>query len=173
MMTDTVRITRVLTLEERWQMNEDAMARGFYRDDRRIFLPGMAWYKPYWFDPKGEWAAFCDAHPERNLARDPMIEGRPENPDKKGSIRSGNFLSPHYWRDWADKRAPICVVCPNGEQWEPDRWSSNGTGWTVTGDLPNVTCSPSIVAEGYHGFLRAGEFTADLENRGPRGIPRS
>jgi hypothetical protein len=82
------------------------------------------------------------------------------------------FLSVHYWRDWSDKRPPICVVCPNGEWWEVDRKSSNGEGWIVTGELPTITCSPSIVVDGYHGFLRAGEFTPDLEGRGPGGTPR-
>jgi hypothetical protein len=165
-MSDLVRITRVLTFAERVQMNEDAVARGLYRDDRRVFTPGMAWYQPFYFDAKGELAAFAAANPDKGYRGEAMIKKRPADPNVRG------FLSPHYWRDWADKRAPICVVCPNGEQWEIDRWSSNGTGWTVTGDLPNITCAPSIVVDGYHGFLRNGEFTADIEGRGPRGIAR-
>ncbi len=82
-------------------------------------------------------------------------------------------LSIHYWKDWSHIRPPICVVCPNGEQWEIDRKSSNGTGWTVKGEWPNLTCSPSIVVEGYHGFLKDGLFTADTEGRGPNGRARA
>lgn len=149
----TVRIVRVLSFAEYVEMGEAAVARSFYRNDKRVFVPGMAWYQPFYYDPLGEMAAFVASHPGSNYRAKPMIAEKPANPDD----RSG-FLSPHYWRDWVDKRAPICVVCPNGEQWEIDRWSSNGTGWTVTGDLPNITCSPSIVAGDYHGFLRNGEF---------------
>ena len=76
-----------------------------------------------------------------------------------------DFLSVHYRRDWVGKRPPIEVVCPNGEVWCIDRKSSNGDGWQVTGDWPDITCQPSIVAGDYHGFLRGGEFTPDLDGK--------
>lgn len=147
-----VRIAQVLSFAEYVALGEDAVKRGFYRNDKRIFTPGMAWSQPFYYDPLGEFAAFGAAHPGEGWRGEPMFTAAPADPDARG------FLSPHYWRDWATKRAPICVVCPNGEQWEIDRWSSNGTGWTVTGELPNITCSPSIVAGDYHGWLRNGEF---------------
>lgn len=155
-----VRIERVMSLAEHDAMAQEAVGRGWYRNDKRMFLPGMAWFEPYLYDPLGEFAAFRAADPERakTLRLEPMIKTPPSNPDD-------SFLSPHYWRDWASKRAPICVVCPNGETWQIDRRSSNGNGWTVTGELPRITCAPSIVAGNYHGFLRDGEFTADLEGR--------
>lgn len=74
-----------------------------------------------------------------------------------------HFLSIHYQNDWSDKRPPLCVRCPNGSIWVPDQKSSNGTGWKVTGEAPNISCSPSISVPGYHGFLRDGLFTADLD----------
>lgn len=147
-----VRLTKLLSPEEHDAMNEDAMARGFYRDDRRIFTPGMGWYEPWYFDPTGE----CERlgkHVRYKLA-------------DRGKL---GFLSIHYWRDWSDKRAPLCIVGPNGEQWEIDRKSSNGDGWVVTGEWPNISCTPSIVLRGYHGFLQNGEFTADVEGRGECG----
>lgn len=144
-----VRITRVLSFAEYVDLGEEAVAKGFYRNDKRVFVPGMAWYQPFYFDPHGELAALK----RPGYRETPMCEwGDP-------------FLSVHYWRDWADKRAPICVVGPNGETWEIDRKSSNGDGWTVAGELPNITCAPSIVLSGYHGYLRDGEFTPDLEGR--------
>ena len=157
----TVRISRVMSFAEKWAMDEAAIAKGWYREDRRTFLPGMAWFQNFYFDPLGDWSKFIAQAPDgHSWRKTPQITARPANPND----RSG-FLSPHYWRDWADKRPPICVVCPNGETWEIDRWSSNGTGWTVTGDPPNITCSPSIIAGNYHGFLRDGAFTDDLERR--------
>lgn len=152
----TIRISRVLTEDEHRDLGDQAVKDGFYRNDRRVFTPGMAWFMPWYFDP----------HRRADDGRHVMIKAPPDDPNKRG------FLSPHYWRDWAAIRPPICVVCPNGETWEIDRWSSNGTGWTVTGELPNITCAPSIVVEGYHGFLRDGLFTADLDGRGPTGITR-
>lgn len=149
-----VRIIRILTLAEHRAMQDEAIAKGWYRNDRRMFTPGMAWYQPWYFAPQ-DW---------------------PEKASWGGSNRGPKcqhgdpFLSINYWQDWADKRPPIEVVGPNGETWEIDRKSSNGTGWVVTGDLPNVTCSPSIVLRGYHGFLKNGEFSADIEGRGDTGI---
>jgi len=143
----TVRIVRILGFAEFHEISEDAVRRGFYRNDKRIFLPGMAWYQPFYFDPLGEMAIFAGKSGFRD---DPLCE------------RGDPFLSIHYWRDWANKRAPICVVGPSGDWWEIDRKSSNGDGWTVTGELPNITCSPSIVLNGYHGFLRDGAFTPNL-----------
>jgi hypothetical protein len=153
-----VRLIRLLTGAEHQTLTDDAVARGMYRNDRRVFLPGMAFEMPWYFDPRGELAAIGGS---RKTA---MITA-----DRKGEL---GFLSMHYWRDWSSKRPPICVVCPNGEWWEIDRKSSNGDGWIVTGDFPNITCAPSIVVEGYHGFLRDGEFTPDIEGRGPAGTAR-
>ena len=155
----TVRITRVLTGSEYAELNRKGMADGYWHGDVHVFPPGTAWYQPWYYNPLGEEVSHV------------MIKDRPADPNARG------FLSPHYWRDWADKRPPMCVVCPNGEQWEIDRWSSNGTGWTVTGDLPLISVSPSIVVDGYHGFLGSngappGQFTGDLEGRGPTGTAR-
>lgn len=158
----TIRISRVLSFAEYQQMQDDAIARGWWRNDRRMFTPGMAWSCPWYFDPRGELKAYADANPGSGF-RDGAMFARREDDDVP-------FLSVHYWRDWSAKRAPIAVVCPNGEVWEVDRKSSNGDGWRVTGDLPDLTCEPSIVVDGYHGYLRGGLFTADLEGRGPVGI---
>jgi hypothetical protein len=154
-------LNRFLTYEERDAMNEDAIKRGFYRDDRRIFLPGMMWFQPFYHDPAG-------VDGDGNSKKYGCRVWWPSRPADVGPGTHG--LSRFYWDQWADKRPPICVVCPNGEQWEIDRVSSNGEGWQVTGDLLNITCAPSIVVPGYHGFLRNGEFTADLEGRGEHGI---
>jgi hypothetical protein len=144
-----MKLTKLLSWDEYKKLGDDAVAQGFYRNDRRIFTPGMGWPNPWYYDHTGE----RERHGLHVMF-------------KVGDRGNGEFLSKHYWRDWADKRDPLTVVCPNGATWEIDRKSSNGTGWIVTGDWPNLTCTPSIVVPGYHGFLRDGEFTADLEGRG-------
>jgi len=103
----------------------------------KIRQPGAMWLCPWMFDP----------------SKDTM------NPD------GSNWLSIHYVKDHSKNRPPIQVRCPNGSVWVIDQKSSNGTGWIVTGEVPNITCSPSIVVPGYHGFLRDGVFTDDLEGR--------
>jgi hypothetical protein len=76
------------------------------------------------------------------------------------------LLSVHYERDSRGKRPPIIVRCPDGADWCPDRPSTNGSGWTVTGDAPRFTASPSIASiGGYHGFLRDGVLTDDVEGK--------
>lgn len=165
----TIKITQILSFEERYQMNEDAIARGFYRDDRRIFIPGMAWFQPWYHDPEGA----DENRKSKRYGCRVMWPTRPENVGK-----GSHGLSRFYWDKWANIRPPICVVCPNGEQWEVDRVSNNGEGWEVTGTLPLISCSPSIVVDGYHGFLGTngaspGQFTADIDGRPPNGVARA
>lgn len=96
----------------------------------------------------------------------------PNDPSDIADLESGHtrlFLSEHYIRDWARIRPPIMVLCPNGSMWCVDQKSSNGNGWTVTGEIPNITAMPSIVVPGYHGWLKDGEFSEDIEGRGPNG----
>ncbi len=139
----TLALGRFLTEDERIAMGDASVARGGYRNGVEAgFVPGTGWFEPWFYDPQG------------NRGRRMMISG-PDAPN-------ASFLSPHYWRDWAHIRPPICIVGPNGEEWEIDRKSSNGDGWTVTGEWPNLTCSPSIVLKGYHGFLQNGQFTPNL-----------
>ncbi|MEJ0047048.1 MAG: hypothetical protein WDN04_13735 [Rhodospirillales bacterium] len=142
-----MRLTRLLTFEEFAAMSDKAVADGFWRNDPRVFTPGMGWVMPWYWDPTGE--------------RERI--GKPRH-DYAGASRRARFL--------ADKRPPICIVGPNGETWEIDRKSKNGDGWKVTGEWPNLTCTPSIVVEGYHGILTNGEFGLDLDGRGEFGIAR-
>lgn len=131
-----IRLTRLLTFVEYKAMADKAVADGMWRNDRRIFLPGMGWFNDWYLD-RGH---------------------------------GSNFLSVHYQRDWAGKRPPIELVCPDGNLWCIDRKSSNGDGWKVTGEWPNITCSPSIDCNPgggmngpyYHGFLNNGVFTPDI-----------
>lgn len=83
-------------------------------------------------------------------------------------------LSDEYRRDWAGKRPPLVVVVPAlskaGYRLIPidEHYTRPGEthGWTVTGQPPNVTCSPSINAIGdWHGWLQNGVLSDDVEGR--------
>lgn len=78
-------------------------------------------------------------------------------------------MSPNFIADWKGKRLPIVIACPDGTDWCPDQcpsWGSNtDVGWKVTGELPKITVHPSIGKPGYHGWLRDGVLSDDLEGR--------
>lgn len=60
----------------------------------------------------------------------------------------------------------IWVVLPSRDLFTPDRLSSNGvSGWTVAGEFPNITVTPSIESCNYHGFITDGVLTDDLDGR--------
>lgn len=82
----------------------------------------------------------------------------------------GYRLSDEYVRDHLGKRRPLIVCLPNGELFCPDSAYTNrsplGPGWTVTGDAPSITVSPSINCIGrYHGWIQNGVITDDCEGR--------
>ena len=133
------------------EITQDAVNQGYWRYDMRILEPGSCWYMPWVSDPD----EVTPGEIEENLEL--YRQG------KRGP------LSLHYWQDWALIRPPICVVCPNGRHWMVDANSTNGNGWKVEGKIEKLTCSPSIVVPGYHGYLQNGEFTDDIEGRGPQG----
>lgn len=76
-------------------------------------------------------------------------------------------LSDDYVRDHAGKRAPLAVVLPNGDIFGIDTHiTGSRRGWTVTGEAPNITVSPSINFIGrYHGWLQNGVLSEDVEGR--------
>ena len=161
----TISLTRLLTPAEFTAMNDDAISRGYYREDTRIFTPGMGWYEPWYWDPVKA----------AELGVATYAEYRTKYPEKR-EFYGGLLLSEYYWKTWSKIRPPICVVLPDGEMWEIDRKSSNGNGWTVNGTWPNLSCTPSIAAKGYHGYLGSqgaspGQFTKNLDNKAaPNGV---
>ena len=82
------------------------------------------------------------------------------------------FLSVQYFRDHAGKRHALWVRLPDGHDFCLDSAcydhgrDPNGNGWTVTGEAPNITVSPSINCIGsYHGWLQNGVLSDDVEGR--------
>lgn len=75
-----------------------------------------------------------------------------DGPDKSWQV-PGNM-----WRDdecWV-------VVLPNGDLWYSGIPASDGSYWTVTGEAPNITVTPSIddrdPENPWHGWIRNGEL---------------
>lgn len=113
--------------------------------------PCPMWYVPWYYDP---------GDPEKGIRRDAALSAIAD-----GSFGTGErnyYLSKFYWQQWSHIRPPICVLCPNGAEWCVDAKSSNGEGWNVTGEPPLLTCTPSILVPGYHGFLQNGVFTENM-----------
>src|SRR5690349_19716063 len=81
-------------------------------------------------------------------------------------LESGHgFLSREYVEQRWDTRPPLVLRLPDGTDWLIDGLSTNGGGWIVTGEPPNITASPSIQSPGYHGYLQNGVLTDDIEGR--------
>lgn len=53
----------------------------------------------------------------------------------------------------------LILKLPNGVPWFIDGGSTNGNGWTRTGEAPRITARPSILADNYHGWLTDGVLT--------------
>ena len=78
----------------------------------------------------------------------------------------GTTLSLEYIRDWLGKRPPLCVCLPDGNWWFLDFHAHNtSSGWTITGSIPQISANPSILTPTYHGYLRNGILSDDLEGR--------
>ena len=72
----------------------------------------------------------------------------------------GAIYRAHWHEDFSDWRGPdsFSLICrlPNGLDWFIDGPANNGPGWDRTGVVPRLTCSPSILAGDYHGYLTDG-----------------
>jgi len=114
------------------------------------------------------------ALPVSALVPGTMYYGEPcmiDRSNRYGAFCLMTLLSSEYLRDWLATRLPLFVVLPNGEEFCPDfsySYTRGNTqeGWTVTGDAPNITVSPSINFVGrWHGFLQNGVLSEDVEGR--------
>lgn len=79
-------------------------------------------------------------------------------------------LSDYYHRENKKHREPLFVMLPGRVLFLVDgKCHSDGKkygGWTVTGNPPNITVTPSINIGGiYHGFLKDGILSDDVEQR--------
>lgn len=72
----------------------------------------------------------------------------------------------HRWAG-ADGRCYGVQLPPGGlsDQWYIEQPAASGGGWTRVGVAPDFTCSPSIVTPRYHGWLRGGILSDDLDGR--------
>lgn len=79
------------------------------------------------------------------------------------------YLSTRYLADRLSERPPLMVRLPGGIDFCIDSRADcpgGEVGWQVSGEPPHITVSPSINVSGvYHGYLRNGEITDDVEGR--------
>lgn len=116
----------------------------------------------YAFTADDEWQLFYE-----RLYRDPR-DGREYGlrDAPTGAMWDATWLADirEYTERSPDGRI-LHLMLPDGTEWNIDSKAQNGPGWTRTGEPPRVSASPSILSPGYHGFLRDGVLTDDLEGR--------
>lgn len=67
-----------------------------------------------------------------------------------------------------------CVMLPGDSEWVIYGRSVNGKGWDITGEIPNITVSPSIHRIGqYHGFIKKGIISEDVGGLKYPDVPRT
>ena len=89
-----------------------------------------------------------------------------------GAMWEASWLDHPNWNG-PDGKA-WCIRFPGGQDWIVYGPSSDGKKWTVSGDPPILTASPSIGIPGtYHGFLKNGVISEDVDGRKFEGIPRT
>jgi hypothetical protein len=65
-----------------------------------------------------------------------------------------------WYADWMRFEGPdgrcLMVRLPDLRDWAIDGPATSGGGWERTGEPPDVSANPSIMTDGYHGFLTDG-----------------
>lgn len=78
----------------------------------------------------------------------------------------------HNMPDGTIKPVNECPFCDDSGM--SRRGEYYGDGWTVTGDLPRITVSPSInIVGSYHGWIQNGVISEDCEGRKFASVPGS
>ena len=122
-----------------------------YKDDPRWPTHCVCGYA---FQEADEWQVFNRRHYD-------TPSGDPEPGDIFWTTWGGQSKDRQKWEE-----APhLYGVCPDGRHWDMDGPSTNGNGWTRSGEPPLITASPSIDTGTYHGFLQNGVFSPDLAGR--------
>jgi hypothetical protein len=80
-----------------------------------------------------------------------------------------------FWRDFlsnefraSGRNYVIYIRLPSGTDFCPDFKATDKrkNGWTVTGELPRISVSPSVNEVGrYHGWIKEGVLSDDLDGR--------
>jgi len=86
----------------------------------------------------------------------------------------GQELSDEYVAQRMASRPPVAVYTPDGWLFVVDGNATSGAGgWTVSGEPPNLTVTPSINIVGcYHGWITNGVLTDDCDGRQFERVPR-
>lgn len=84
-------------------------------------------------------------------------------------VYKNNLWSNEYkaYRAGGGTRLPLVIKLPGRDDWCIDFKPANegGNGWHVTGEPPEISCSPSIMTREYHGWVQNGYLTDDTDGR--------
>jgi hypothetical protein len=83
-----------------------------------------------------------------------------------------DLFNDHYVNVASYTRAPLILICPNGETWSPDLRIYTNDVWRIDGDKESLSIYPNIFIKGYYGYVEDGWFSADMyyDVRGIHGI---
>lgn len=107
-------------------------------------------------------------------SKDPYFKDSPTDEEQEQYFWPRCYAkAPHlsqFYRDNNSHRLPLLVVVPGPTLFAIDGMCNNETGryggWTVTGEPPFITVSPSINIGGtYHGWLQNGVISDECEGR--------
>lgn len=120
-------------------------------------LPGWPAVCPcgYAFRPEDHWQVFVDT-----LLEGPGGLRFAKRDAPAGAMWAADWLAGTSLVNPKLDRPPVCVKLPGGHEFVVDSKSSDGSFWSVTGEPPRLTVSPSIhvraPAPAWHGWLREG-----------------
>ena len=119
----------------------------------RVTEPGDCWYGVK--DDEGVWRTYTDGPVKTTRYR---RGGETEWREMVIDYRTKAPIHPDYRK--RDVR-PMFVILPSGSLFCLHSQAGDGKAWEVTGELPNVTVSPSIDQGkgGWHGHIRNGVMT--------------
>lgn len=145
----------VLLAEIPWAERREASADDWPHDDPA--WPEACERCPYEFTAADHWQRHDDRVYQLPDGAEITWWGDPGKTAPPGTmIRAG----------WYDAHTPgrgdaWLVVLPDGGTWISTQQASGGGSWTVTGDPPRITVTPSIwhdAPRGWHGWIRDGEL---------------
>lgn len=119
------------------------------------------------------------------VSRDAACEANDGKPPRIGAIWYDHRLlaarhRPSLSQKYLAQRAPLVIALPGYDfpldalewKWDGTKVIYHGNGWTISGDPPKITVTPSINLYGiWHGHITNGVVTKDAEGRVFAGEP--
>lgn len=109
------------------------------------------------FEASDQWQ-LNEWHLYRNPQDGALFVDHPSRPGRPvgACIRipwADQYYGPDSWK----------IILPDGGEWITTQEATGGGKWTVTGEIPNITVSPSIwhnAPHGWHGHIQGGQLVS-------------